>query len=138
MKNPTSIALFESADPALRVARKLRAAGFDARVRGDARPGSGIPETVSTIESYRVVVPGIQTVRALSWCREFDAAEHMLSHAVHCLGCGSTRVLARLASPSESSPKETGKADLVFRCDACYFTWVSSVASAFADRPAAA
>ena len=83
MKNPTSIAAFEKVEPAGLVASRLREAGFDAKVRSEAHApmeNSARPRE----EMHRVLVPAEQSVRALSWCREFDAAEGLLSDALRC------------------------------------------------------
>jgi len=133
MKNPTAIASFESEAFAAPVARKLCDAGFDARVRGSlpSTAKSGLWPGV-----HHVIVPAMQTARALSWCREFDAAESLLAQAIRCPGCGSTRVTTRLRDqPGTNDPIKTGR---VFRCDACYSAWVNAPILAFVDRPAAA
>lgn len=123
MKNPTAIASFESEDAAGRVARKLRDAGFDARVRGDSHNGLTSQGSGNGNGSgiYRVIVPAIHTARALSWCREFDAAESLLSQALRCPSCGSTRVNSRGADQSTSN--QDGRGGRVFRCDACNSLW---------------
>jgi uncharacterized protein with PIN domain len=136
MKNPTAIASFESEDSAGLVARKLRYAGFDARVRGESHTEDAIHEVGHLHAVYRVIVPSMQTARALSWCREFDAAESLLSQALRCPNCGSTRVTDSLRK--EPDVNESGKAVRVFRCHACYSSWMSTPVVAFTDHPAAA
>lgn len=136
MKNPTAIASFESEDAAGRVARKLRDAGFDARVRGDSHNGITPSEFGNSIGVYRVIVPAIHTARALSWCREFDAAESLLSQALRCPSCGSTRANSREADQPMSS--HDGKGRRVFRCDACNFVWAGGSVPALVGTTAVA
>jgi hypothetical protein len=140
MKNPTAIASFESADSTERVARKLRDAGFDARVRGGAHFGSGTHYVTRAAGVFRVVVPAIQMVRALSWCREFDAAESLLSDALRCPECGSTRTSMRIEPKmplpeSNDRGKSLGRA---LRCEVCHAAWRSSPLATLADSSAAA
>jgi hypothetical protein len=140
MKNPTAIASFEIADSAEQVARKLRDAGFDARVRGSAHFGSGTHCVTKTAGISRVVVPAVQTVRALSWCREFDAAESLLSDAWRCPECGSTRVATRIEPQlPPSGSNEGGKASGPrLHCEVCHASWRISSVPAFAHSSAAA
>jgi uncharacterized protein with PIN domain len=136
MKNPTAIASFESEECAARVARKLRYAGFDARVRSEPPSEPASEEVGQVLGLYRVIVPAIQTARALSWCREFDAAEALLSQALRCPQCGSTRVTGHLRKENELN--EGGKAVRVFLCHACYSSWMAAPVVPLADHPAAA
>src|SRR4030095_13554560 len=136
MKTPTAIASFEVEDFAERVARKLRDAGFDSRVRAGSPSRLTSREVGEEFAIYRVVVPAIQTARAMSWCREFDAAESLLSHALRCPVCGSTRVAERIQE--QSNAEEPGKAGRLFRCDVCFSAWLGSLASEFVKSPAAA
>jgi uncharacterized protein with PIN domain len=137
MKNPTAIASFEMEDSAEPVARKLRDAGFDARVRGESRSRLTSRDVGKESAIYRVVVPAIQTVRAMSWCREFDAAESLLSHALRCPVCGSTRVA--VCAQESSNAEESGKAERQFRCDVCSSAWLGGLHVApFIGSPAVA
>jgi hypothetical protein len=113
MKNPTSVALFECEDPAAIVARKLRDAGFNARVKIRNQAEPGLDDQDPFLSTYRVIVPAIQAARAMSWCREFDAAEGLLAHALCCPECGSLRVMS-VANP---------RAGDGFFCEACHATW---------------
>lgn len=137
MKNPTAIASFESEDFAGRVARKLRYAGFDARVRCEPPAESASSELGQVPGLCRVIVPAIQTARALSWCREFDAAEALLSQALRCPQCGSTRVTGHLRK--ESGLNEGGtRAIRGFLCHACFSSWAAAPVVPLANQSAAA
>ena len=129
MKTPTLIASFESATPAGLVARKLRYAGFDARVRGEIHLEPGIAGVYGQNGVYRVLVPATQAVRALSWCREFDAADALLAEAIRCPQCGSTRAkLGPGTAPTAAVARHN------FHCDSCQFEWTASAI----EKPAAA
>jgi hypothetical protein len=129
MKNPTLVASFDSEDPAVIVARKLRDAGFNARVKIDGRIQSAVDDLLVPLRTFRVLVPAVQAARAMSWCREFDAAEALLSHALRCPECGSLRVSPR----NGESPVSDG-----FRCEACHSTWTPSRLHELADHGHAA
>ena len=115
MKNPTNIASFEEADPAGILARKLRDAGFNARVHVDLKSRAMGRETNHVWDIRQVMVPAIQAVRALSWCREFDAAEACLSNALRCPDCGSLRI--------------TTSANEELVCGACKHQWPTPVSA---------
>jgi formate dehydrogenase maturation protein FdhE len=137
MKNPIAIASFEMEESAARVARKLRDAGFDTRVRPESPSKLTSRDTGEEVSIYRVVVPAFQTARAMSWCREFDAAESLLSHALRCPVCGSTRVAVGVQV--QSNADEPGKVGRLLRCDVCSSAWLGILpASPLIGGPAAA
>jgi hypothetical protein len=136
MKNPTAIASFEAEEFAEKVAHKLRDAGFDARVRAGSPLAAHVDDAGELAGIYHVVVPAVQTARASSWCREFDAAESLLSSALRCPNCGSTRVTLRLR-PSALTEAGENSLGRIFRCEACHSAWAASPIAAIADRHAA-
>jgi hypothetical protein len=118
MKNPTSIATFQSASAARMVVRRLRDAGFEVAARSAGTSDAPLDTGTSGVFIHRVVVPFVEAARALSWCREFDAAEGLLSHAIRCPKCGSLRVELATGDPVEASASA-----VKFVCAACRAPW---------------
>jgi hypothetical protein len=122
MKNPTNVASFERMEPAGSLAKKLRDAGFNARVRGEVP----LPQRHGAVATnvggvFHVAVPSSEAVRAMSWCREFDAADALLSQAFRCPHCGSLRI-----APAGSSVDGDGLSNDELHCMACAFSWSNS------------
>src|SRR6187549_1323960 len=92
MKDPTPIALFNRAEPAHIVAARLRDTCFQALAVDTSRDEYWNVAGRTPHGQFKVMVPLLQAERAMSWLREFDAAERLLSAALRCPQCGSTRV----------------------------------------------
>jgi len=103
MKEPTPIASFDRAEPAQIVAGRLRETCFLAAVVDTSGEEFWRARGLRPRGHFKVVVPRAQAERAMSWLREFDAAEQLLSSAVRCPDCGSTRVEYPQAAQRQAS-----------------------------------
>jgi hypothetical protein len=92
MKDPTPIASFDRPEPAEIVAARLRDTCFQALVLDTSGESYWSTAGLKVRGQYKVMVPLVQAERAVSWLREFDAAEKLLAAALRCPQCGSTRV----------------------------------------------
>jgi len=126
MKIPTPIASFDRAEPAEIVASRLRDTCFEAAVQDTSGEEFWTLYGLQPKGHFKVIVPLVQSERALSWLREFDAAEQLLATALRCPGCGSTRVEFPQLSHGEPSgifPPVMDSSDHDYHCGRCKQAW---------------
>jgi hypothetical protein len=124
MKEPTSIASFDRAEPAQVVAARLRETCFQAAVVDTSGEEFWSLCGLRPRGHFKVMVPLQQAERAMSWLREFDAADQLLATAVRCPQCGSTRVeYPQLSQRQPLFPAGSDVGEHDYHCERCNRVW---------------
>jgi hypothetical protein len=124
-----SIAAFDYAEPAERVAIRLRDAGFKAEMHDETSAQKWQLYNLHPRAQFRVVVPEDTAEAVAAQLNEWDRAEQFLAGAIRCPQCQSLRVeypqfsRRTLMGALPAALAAAGVIERDFFCTSCQFTW---------------
>lgn len=124
-----SIAAFDHAEPAERLALRLREAGYQAEVQDESAAQKWQLYSLHPRAHIRVGVREEDVVEATKQITAWDKADGALAGATRCPECGSLRVeypqfsRRTLMGALPAALAAAGVIERNFYCDACQFTW---------------
>lgn len=124
-----SIAAFDHAEPAERIAARLRAAGFHAEMLDETSAQKWQLYNLQPRAQFRVTVPEATAEEATRQLHEWDRAEPLLAGAIRCPQCQSLRVeypqfsRRTLMGALPAALAAAGVIERDFFCTSCQFTW---------------
>ncbi len=124
-----SIAAFDHAEPAERLAVRLRDAGFKAEMLDETSAQKWQLYNLQPRAHFRVVVPEDTAEAVTQQLREWDRTEQAMAEAIRCPQCQSWRVeypqfsRRTLMGALPAALAAAGVIERDFFCTSCQFTW---------------
>ena len=124
-----TVATFNKPEPAEAVAERLDNAGIPPELVDEEKLQRYWLLTIQPLANVRLKVPKEQFTRSMQLLHEWDAKEGILSHAIRCPECGSSRIeypqfTRKFILPAMLSIFcRLGIIKPEFFCEDCQYTW---------------